>query len=169
MCFIMDTNSLIDLKTLFPTDVFIGLWDDINDIISQDELFSIQEVYSELKSEPNKGFWTDIHVNHGNTFFRELVNDETDQFYQIEALPMYEKVVTKHGGDWSLKKEWSEGTAVADPFLICHSLTHGSTIVTQESQKDNKLNIFSVCKELNIECLNLVQFFRKNSWNYPKL
>ncbi|NMO09499.1 DUF4411 family protein [Methanobacterium subterraneum] len=161
----MDTNCLIDLRTIFITDVFLGLWDDINELIRQRELFSIQEVNSELISKPNRDFWAEIDLNHGKTFFRDLIHDETDQFYKIEALPIYEKIIIKNEEEWSLKKEWSEGTAVADPFLICHSLTHGSIIVTQESQK-NKLNIPRVCKELGIECLNLVQFFQKNGWKY---
>lgn len=165
MCFIMDTNCLIDLNMNFPTDVFLGLWDDINDSIEQKELISIQEVYSELKSKPINDFWTEIDLNNEQKFFRELIHGEIGEFYKIEELPIFEKVIIKNGENWSLKKEWSQGTAVADPFLICHSLKHGSTIVTQENQR-SQLNIPHVCKELNIECINLIQFFKQNGWKY---
>lgn len=165
MCFLMDTNCLIDLIRNFPTDVFMGLWEDINNSINQKELLSIKDVKSELKSKDIHEFWSDIDTQNENNFFRDLINGEVDHFHKIEELPIFEKVIIKNKEEWSLKKEWSYGTSVADPFLICYSLEHDSTIVTQENQK-SQLNIPHVCRELDVECINLNQFFKQNEWKY---
>lgn len=164
MCYLIDTNCLIELKNNFPTDVFVGLWDDIDNFILQEELVTIEEVHSELKNKTQNDFWSNIHIKNGNKFFKEL-NGEEQNFSRIEELSIFDKVILKNNEEWSLKSEWSFGKSVADPFLICYSLAHDTTIVTQESQR-SQLNIPHVCKELNIECINLNQYFKQNRLRY---
>ena len=43
MCFIIDTDSLINLKRNYSTNVFISLWDNIEEMILNNELFHLKK------------------------------------------------------------------------------------------------------------------------------
>jgi hypothetical protein len=53
----------------------------------------------------------------------------------------------------------------ADPWVIAHAMKHNATVVTKEkesmSKKKTKVKIPTICKELNIRCLDDFQFIRE--------
>lgn len=168
--YVMDTNTLLALQNHYFPDVFINVWVDINNLIGQNEVISIKEVQEEITSREHKIYWDNIHLEHGKNFYQDLVNGEESEMRKIEELEIYHKIIIKTNNrgrerEWSLQKEWGEGEAVADPLLICHGLKHGTTIVTTESP-NKQLNIPHVCKELDVDCIGIREFFKENNLRF---
>ncbi|KZX11105.1 DUF4411 family protein [Methanobrevibacter curvatus] len=163
--YVLDTNVLLALQNHYFPEVFITLWKDINGLIENNNIMSITEVQEEITSKEHKIFWDKINTKHKHVFYKELESNEEEEMAKIESLKIYSKITLKNQNnktiEWSLQKEWGEGVAVADPLLICHGLKHGSTIVTTESPK-NQYNIPHVCKELNVNCIGIKDFFIEN-------
>ena len=64
---------------------------------------------------------------------------------------------------------------VADPWLIALALEKEEQqklfkevkiVVTEEKIKPNKVNIPFVCRELGIECINIIGLMRKEGWKW---
>ena len=78
----------------------------------------------------------------------------------------------------SLAKSDNE-TAAADPFVIALAVEMGSTtqqtllhtakgriIVTEEKLRGNKVKIPFVCKDYDIECINIIEMCRVEGWKF---
>ena len=78
----------------------------------------------------------------------------------------------------SLAKSDNE-TAAADPFVIALAVELGSDpqktlfqtvkgriIVTEEKLRGNKVKIPFVCKDYNIECINIIEMCRVEGWKF---
>ncbi len=150
MCFIIDTDSLINLKRNYSTNVFISLWDNIEEMILNKELISLKEVQAELSKE-DRNFWTDFHDTTGN-FFIEASNEEMDNLKELEGFEVYDTL-------------WCDGESLADPILICVGLHNDYTVITQENQR-SEMRIPFVCNELGVNCLNTNQFFENQNWKF---
>ncbi|MDR0912238.1 MAG: DUF4411 family protein [Methanobrevibacter sp.] len=167
--YVLDTNVLLSLQNHYFADVFVGLWIEINSLIEDNMLISIKEVQREVTSKEHKQFWDKINENHDYKFYKELDNGEIEEWFKIEELDIYHKIIIRNKKDkneeWSLQKEWSQGEAIADPLLICHGLKHNSTVVTTESPK-KQYNIPHVCKKLSINCIGIREFFKENNLKF---
>ncbi|KZX15913.1 hypothetical protein MBCUT_11880 [Methanobrevibacter cuticularis] len=150
MCFIIDTDSLINLKRNYPTNVFISLWDNIKDMKLNKELISLKEVQAELSTE-DRIFWTTFHDMTGN-FFIEATNEEMDNLKELECFKVYDTL-------------WCDGESLADPILICVGLHNDYTVITQENQR-SEMRIPFVCNELGVNCLSTNQFFENQNWKF---
>ncbi|KZX16425.1 DUF4411 family protein [Methanobrevibacter curvatus] len=150
MCFIIDTDSLIHLKRNYPTNVFISLWDNIEDMILNKELISLKEVQTELSTE-DRNFWTTFHDMTGN-FFIDASNEEMDNLKELEGFKVYDTL-------------WCDGESLADPILICVGLHNDYTIITQENQR-SEMRIPFVCNKLGVNYLNTNQFFENQNWKF---
>lgn len=163
--YVLDTNCLFKMQENYFPNLFISLWKGFNQLIDDGELISLKEVQKEVKYEHQIKFWNEINDNHNGRFFVELQGEQL-HFKEIEALSLYDISFEKRNKNnnkvyTTLREEWSDGQAVADPFLICYALHHNATLVTLESQK-NDFRIPNVCKKLNVNCIDSKQFFTEN-------
>ena len=161
--YVIDSSSLIELNRRYPIDVFPTLWKNMDKLIEKGFLISHKEVLKEISvMDDSLKKW----AKKQKKFFKEL--DET----QMEIV---RQILVKYP---SLAKSDSE-TAAADPFVIALAVEMGSSsqqtlyptikgriIVTEEKLRGNKVKIPFVCKDYNIECINIIEMCRVEGWKF---
>jgi len=159
--YVIDTSSLIDLNYRYPVDVFPGIWKNLEKLIANELLLSPKEVLKEIKDESLKE-WT----KKQKKLFREL--DELQVQIVQEILKKYS----------SLAKPDKDGPQ-ADPFVIALAVSlekdpqktliktiKKRIIVTEERLKGSKEKIPFVCKDYDIDCINVIELFRTEGWKF---
>jgi len=159
--YVIDTSSLIDLNYRYPVDVFPGIWKNLEKLIANELLLSPKEVLKEIKDESLKE-WT----KKQKKLFREL--DELQVQIVQEILKKYP----------SLAKPDKDGPQ-ADPFVIALAVSlekdpqktliktiKKRIIVTEERLKGSKEKIPFVCKDYDIDCINVIELFRTEGWKF---
>ncbi len=161
--YVIDSSSLIELNRRYPIDVFPTLWKNVETLISKGQLISHREVLKEISlMDDSLKKW----AKKQKKFFKKL--DERQMEIVREILRKYP----------SLAKSDNE-TAAADPFVIALAVEMGSApqktlfqtvkgriIVTEEKLRGNKVKIPFVCKEYNIECINIIEMCRVEGWKF---
>lgn len=149
-CF--DTSALIECWTrYYPSDVFPGLWQKLNDYAAHYSIVAPEEVRYEIaKKEDGLHEW----VKDRPYLFAEL--DEQVQKAAQQVLARYPALVKA-----------SARRTEADPFVIALAQVRGIPVVTAErggSEKTPKIPY--VCGELKIPCLSIVEFIRAEGWQF---
>ncbi|MBU1205146.1 MAG: DUF4411 family protein [Nanoarchaeota archaeon] len=159
--YVIDTSSLIDLNYRYPVDVFPGIWKNLEKLIANELLLSPKEVLKEIKDESLKEW-----AKKQKKLFREL--DELQVQIVQEILKKYP----------SLAKPDKDGPQ-ADPFVIALAVSlekdpqktliktiKKRIIVTEERLKGSKEKIPFVCKDYDIDCINVIELFRTEGWKF---
>lgn len=149
----------------YPRDVFPQLWEKVEVLVGNEQLFICQEAFEEMsggqhKSAANKPnedkliLWLEEMKSRHPSFVRKT--DDNIQRYAEQISRDYSTLI-----DQSRPKD-------ADPYIIAHTQAGNAMVVTQEflsknPKVDPKLmgKIPDVCKHLNIECVDLVGFMRR--------
>ena len=161
--YVVDSSSLIELNKRYPIDIFPTLWKRVETLIDKGLLISPKEVLKEVSvMDDSLKKWAKQQKN----LFKEL--DEKQMEIVKEILKKYP----------SLAKSDNE-TAAADPFVIALTVelerdpqktlfqgTKGRVIVTEEKLRGNKIKIPFVCKDYNIECINIIEMCRIEGWKF---
>lgn len=160
-CFIIDTSALIDLHKGYPEDRFEGLWKtDLPELVTGEKLKAPNEVFKEIQDE---GLieWAKQH----KTMFKKL--DEFQISKSLEIVSLFPKLIDAN-------KEIPD----ADPFVIALALEREcqqklkdnvtNTVVSHENP--NQLNkIPKVCLHYNVDCIQIVEMFRRLDWKFVKV
>lgn len=161
--YVIDSSSLIELNRRYPIDVFPTLWKNVEKLIGKGFLISHKEVLKEISiMDDSLNKW----AKQQKKFFKEL--DE-------KQMEIVRQILAKYP---SLAKSDNE-TAAADPFVIALAVEMGSNsqqtlfqtvkgriIVTEEKLRGNKIKIPFVCKDYNIECINIIEMCRVEGWKF---
>lgn len=150
--YVIDTGPIIDLKDYY-TDVFVSLWENIDRLIRQGEIISTTEVYRELQKRDDDA---KAIADKYKTIFKRPTLEE--QQIVKEILRNHKELIKF--------KNITSGLPVADPFVIALAKCNGSTLITSELYKANSHNIPNICRDYNIECINLKEFFQKEGWKF---
>lgn len=152
---------------LYPRDVFPQLWEKVEALVGNGQLFICQEAFEEMSggrhmsaaNKPNEDeliLWLEKMKSRHLSFVRKT--DDNIQRY-----------AEKISGDYPLLVDQSRQKD-ADPYLIAHAQDSNAVVVTQELlpkrsdvEPKRMRKIPDVCKHLNIECVDLVGFMRKES------
>jgi len=147
--YVVDTNSFILLTEIYPYDVFPSVWAKVDEIIGQEKLVSVEDVYEELKTKDD-----DIHkwAKERRHIFKELNGPIQDSAIEI---------LSTHNNLLDLKNKKSS----ADPFVIATARMHNGIVVTEEdfSGGPHKSMIPDVCRDYNVGCINLLEMLRKEN------
>jgi len=157
----VDTSSLICLKS-YPSDIFKDLWSNIEGLIREGRMIAPSEVRSELEH------WDDeIHAwakTHEGTFVRR----------DGKLLQKAHEIVRKFPGLIDASKETDD----ADPYVIAlvlvrmgdHNdlpgLEKTKYIVVAEEVGRGPTKIPGVCSHYGIECIGILDMFRRESWKF---
>jgi hypothetical protein len=148
----IDTSALVDLwRTHYPPDVFRTLWTkDLENLISQGILIAPEEVLNELEKRDDELLeWAKNH----RKMFKDL-NREQQQQLRIILGKFQDFVDTKKNID-------------ADPIVVALAKSKDWTVITSEStKKGGRPRIPYVCKDFDVKCITLVEFFREQGWEY---
>ena len=161
--YVIDSSSLIELNRRYPIDVFPTLWRNVESSINKGLLISHKEVLKEISMRDDSlKKWAKKQKN----LFKEL---------DKRQIPIVREILVKYP---SLAKIDNESTA-ADPFVIALAVelrndpqktlfttAKGKIIVTEENLRGNRIKIPFVCKDYNIECINIIEMCRLEEWKF---
>lgn len=157
---VADTDVLITLMTYHPQDklAYRAIWDEIETLIKQKNIFSTMVVYDEIIKYLGKNDqlrkWA---ISHKKRFFISP-DQETWKFAQD---------IIKKFPDLLNKKKLQTGEPDADPFLIALAKSEGATIITQE-RKDLPNRIPMVALHYSVKSIDLYEFFEERKLKFVK-
>jgi predicted nucleic acid-binding protein len=152
MAYCFDTSVLVECwSRSYPPDVFPGLWLELDELVTRQEVLCPDEVRVELARQEDELFkWIDARPH----MFVPL--DDAIQRATSEALarhPLLMKATKNRNG--------------ADPFVIATARVKGLTVVTEEKGgTTNKPKIPSVCQAVGVPCVNVLSFLRDQGWSF---
>jgi hypothetical protein len=137
-------------------DRFPSLWEQFDELISNQKIISVKEVSRELDGQDDLlANWT----NKNKSIFQEPTQSEMLFIGTIFQIPHFQGLVRK--------QERLQGKPVADPFVIAKArLIERGCVITTEKYKNNAAQIPNVCKHFKIPCMNLEQFMEKENWKF---
>lgn len=150
----IDTNIVVILERYMPSDVHVGVWEQMEDLIRQGRAHMPREAYEEL-TKVDDGCATWALGQNG------FVEDPTDS-----AITVVGQITQAHPG-WV-----QDRTNAADPWLVAHASVGGYVIVTDERRKgpgivpDKNLKIPNVADEHQVQCINLNDVARAERWRF---
>jgi hypothetical protein len=140
----------------FPTDVFTGLVERVEELIAAGRFIAPALVKEEVGAVGTAGLiaWTE---NHAGIFIPTA-----------EVLTEAQAIQNQFAGLRDPKAEYEE----ADAYVIALAKMRGGTVVTQETPAAEKRNpkrthfIPDVCRELGISCISLLGLMRREGWKF---
>lgn len=148
MPFSLDTSGLLDAWVRhYPPDVFPTVWEHMAVASRKGEILIIDEVVDELGRKDDGIFkWVKEH---------EQIIVPIDEEIQAALA----SIMKAHPRLVDTKKNRSG----CDPWVIALARTRNLTVVTGErgSGKIEKPKIPDVCKALNLPCIEIIDFFRR--------
>lgn len=161
-CYCVDTSAWIDLKQLYPFEIFPSLWSKLDSLREANRLISPEQVYEELRKKDDEVFqW----VRGRRTLFREI--DEEQIILVQEILSVFLRLIDP-------QKE----TPDADPFVIALSvletrnlrLLGGECIVVSQEKLGGgrRVKIPEVCSNFHypVKHFSLIDFFKGENWRF---
>ena len=153
--FIIDSNILIEAKRVhFPLAPKHPFWDWLVELGERGEIKIPEAVYKEL--EVGKDELSEWLENHKSLFFIP----ERDAYSELP--PVLESYIALYDSEID---ETELEVLKADPWVIAHAKALGGRVLSNERPKGKALKsikevkIPSVCKNFDIECVSLTQFF----------
>lgn len=147
----IDASSLITLKG-FPRNIFSTVWEDLEKAVKDGWIISPEAVKRELLAYDDEvAKWS----KGMDSFFYDPTDTVLDR---VATLMKTFPDLVNHSSD---KDQ-------ADPYVVALAQDTGAVVVTEETSKRNnkKAKIPSVCKTLDVECINLFGMFEKLGWKY---
>jgi len=148
----MDTSALIDLKYLYPQDIFPTLWAELEKKVRSGNVIAPKEVFNEItKRDDELSKWAKKHKG----MFKDL---------NAEQLKMVQKILAKRPDLVDIGKE----TPDADPFVVALAMTGGDYVVTSEKPRNpgGRSKIPDVCEDFGIRWMPLIEFFKDMGWKF---
>ena len=144
-CF--DASSLFNLRNFYPEDIFKSINTQFTDILRFGKICIINMVLDELKRDSSSVFYDHIKVNiHKKRIFKY-------EDYISTTQELIKKYYDKRGKSHEL---------MADPHIIACAKVERIAVVTDELG-GSPVQIPNICTNENIECISIVDFFRKES------
>ena len=143
----VDTCSFTHLGRSYPSDIFPGVWEKVDELISDQVICSVDEVYFEIMAQDdNLSDW----AKRKQHIFLPI-----DEGVQHNA----KEILQSHSNLLDLRKNKSG----ADPFLIAVAMAHDCSVVTEEkpSGGPERSKIPDVCKSYGIECIRVLEMLRR--------
>lgn len=148
----IDTSALIDLKKIYPRDIFPSLWDNIEKLITQGRIIAPREVLKELKQYGDK-----------NDELLKWARKHKKMFKAVDSaqLQRLQEILNNYPAFVDANKIGPH----ADPLVVSLALSANCSVITQESKtKPNRIP--DICKKYNIKCLSLIEFFTERGWKF---
>lgn len=145
MNYILDINSIIELNN-YNKPIHESLWNKIQKMIRNRNIYSVEEVYHELKTIDDDiyEYWTNI-------------NNEYNFFISINK--KYWKTLTKLEKYNCFQKEGENYMYWSKPYLLAVAYIDNAVLVINDSQFNLKEQDFHhVCAEMNIKYITFNEF-----------
>jgi len=156
MKYVFDSGPLIDLFRHYYPSRFPTLWEKFHNLVLEEELISVREVYNEINSR--KDMLTSWAKKEKDKLFSQPTIEEFQFVREIFQVRHFQSMIRK--------KERLRGKPVADPFVIARAKVLDCQVVTTELFKDNSAKIPNVCKHFSVQCINLEGFMEQEGWTF---
>jgi len=136
----------------YPPDVFPTVWEHLRRLANVGKIVSSEEVFRELERKEDELFaWAKRYKG----MFLPL--DDAVQASVTEIMAAFPRLV-----DGRL------GKSFADPFVIATARVTERVVITGErpTGKVQRPKIPDVCQHFGVECINLVELFRREKWTF---
>jgi hypothetical protein len=158
--YIIDTSSLIDLNHYYPIDRFPSLWEKIENLVKTNRLLSHKEVFNEIN---NKDDMLADWAKKNRNMFKPITKKQIEIVKKI--LKDYPSIVKKD-------KKYS-----ADPWIIALAIELAKSkqttlfkvkriVVTEEKLRGEKVRIPFICKQLDVDSMDMIGMFREEAWKF---
>ena len=146
----LDASSLIEAYHSYPMEIFPSLWHELERLIKIDRLKMPEPVFDEEVKDEEIKEWCE------NKQLKSYIRVTIDQIDQNKVQALIPKLVNP-----------KTGASGGDPWVVALAQDlPNSVVVTQEKPSGNKgrPKIPNVCKDLEIECTNLIGLMEKENW-----
>jgi uncharacterized protein DUF4411 len=153
MSFCIDTSSLLEAwQRAYPPDRFPGIWERIEKLIEEGQLVAPDEVLHELERKDDE--------------LLAWAKSKPKLFVPLD--PFLQNAVTKILAKHAALVGSIPGRNQADPFVVALAQLRRLTVITEEigTKGLGRPKIPDVCKAEGIECLRLVDAFRRLGWKF---
>lgn len=158
MPYTFDTSALIHLfwPGNYDNEVVFGrLWASFNNIVEDEGIWSVREVYREIERGHGKLVkWAKEHKG----IFLAPSEDERRFIRELFENPQYRQLVKI--------KSIKGGFPDADSFVIAQAKVKEYCVVTQEKWRKDAPRIPNVCESYGIECVDLLGFMNREGWSF---
>lgn len=154
--FLVDTNFLGQLETIYPSDVFPTLWTQLEGRLFSPDIYFHQEVHAELKrwSQPRLS-WYLQHVRCD-----QILEPDEEEF---KALAEVNEWVANQRSPAYRTAAANKFLTVADSWLVASAYRHDATIVTNEKSAPlsvKNVKIPDVANQFGVSCIDTLGFLR---------
>lgn len=153
----IDASAILDAWVrYYPIDTFPSFWEKFRVFIESGIGVATELVEQEIKKKDD-GCYQWFSANKLIEFFIDLNDSVQTAVIDILKNPNYQRLV-----------EDRKGTYGADPFIIALAKVESLTVVTGEKPSNNlsKPKIPDVCSDMGIECINVLDLMRRESWQF---
>jgi len=156
--YVVDTSSLIELFQKYPRGVFPNLWQAFENLVDSRMLVSVIHMKEELRLEregDQASKWA-LHPRVQDLFAGPTA--EEMEFLSSElASSKFRDAVPDHLRSANEK---------ADTYLIARARVSCGTVVTEERYKPHGTKIPTICKDYDIDCVNLIGMMQRENWQF---
>ena len=145
-----DSSSLIHLKNNYPEDIFPSLWNHMDSALLSGAALISEEVIAELATGTD-GLDKRLKKIHGCVV-------QTDS-----AIERHVRAIARsHPSLVDIRRQKSLG----DPYVIAVALENAGGVVTEESDKPNKVKIPQVCQHYGAPYSKFLAYMRNQKWRF---
>ena len=158
--YVIDTSSLIEMKDKYPRDVslFKPVWENVEKLCREGRLITSIEVLKEIEQG-------DDELKRWLKSRRKIfIKPNKSQFAKISEILSKFSFLAKPGKPGPNADPWVIALAVEKNDEEQKGLFPNKYIVVTEESKTKIDKIPAVCKNYNIECINLIELFRREGW-----
>jgi hypothetical protein len=156
MIYVFDTCSLRVFNSYYP-ERFPSIWEHLQEAVDSAALLSVKEVKRELSGLGAKP-WLAEWAKRNGAIFHPPTEEEATFIGEMFKVAHYRRLIGQ--------RQALSGQPVADPYLIAAARCNGYTVVSEEEAKPNSAKIPVVCKQHNVNCINLDTFMGEMGWSF---
>lgn len=158
MTYVVDTSSFIDLFHYYDRGVFPSLWQEFEELVDRRMLISVIQVKEELRREKHgdqASKWA------GQPSVRELFTSPT-----VDEMEFLRSELASSKFRDAVPQHLRSANEKADIYLIARARVSGGIVVTEERYKPQGTKIPTICKDLKINCMNLLGMMQRENWRF---
>lgn len=158
--YVIDTSSLVELNKHNPIDIYPSVWNKMEELVKKGRLVAPREVLFEIEL-------MDDQLKDWSREQNKMFVEPADR--QIEIV---KEILRKYPSLIDINRKYD-----ADPWVIAltvemvtdpqRTLTEIKRIVvTEEKIRGNRIRIPLICKDYNVEFLDIIGMFREEGWRF---
>lgn len=153
--YVIDTSALMRLDLTFKREnpVFTAIWEEIEDLITQERFLVIDFVEQEINEYRGK----EVFLKDWVKKWRRRLVVETDANSLNAARPIINE---EYNTGFLKPNKQAEGKEEADPYLIGFCKVHNCVLITDENKlKPNRIP--AVAHKNGVKCIDLYEFLQE--------